>query len=170
MTSRIALVLLLAGLMPGCLGDAAGPGTGGLFSATLSGDLQADILGTSMFASETGHGFSLVMSSHDQVHIIGFARSQASRPGTGSHPIVATEEAAQAALLAAYARHGPDPVHLVSTSGTIEVTTSTARRLQGSYSFAARGYVASDPETELTVTVSGTFDAVCAGVTSAMCN
>jgi hypothetical protein len=170
MKIRQLCTLILAGALLGCFQDTTGMDGGGSFTATVTGDITANFQGVALFATEPGFAFALVLTSPDNTHAVAFARNQSSRPAVGQHGIVATEEAAEAAFLANYARQNEPQAHFVSTGGTMQITSSGTRRLVGTFTFDAVGVRPSDPETELRITVSGTFDALCAGLQGSICN
>jgi hypothetical protein len=170
MKIRQLCTLILAGALLGCFQDTSGLDGGGTFTATVTGDVSASFQGVALFATEPGFAFSLVLTNGDNTHAVAFARNQSSRPAVGQHGIVATEEAAQAAFLAGYARQAEPQAQFVSTGGTMQITSSGSRRLVGTFTFDAVGALVSDPGTELRVTVSGTFDALCAGLQGSVCN
>jgi hypothetical protein len=157
MTVRSAVALLLVALAAGC--DLSSEfDSAGTFTGTVSGDINATLEGTALFGSFIGGEFSLAMTDPRDQHAIAVARNEG-RPAVGVFAIAHFEE--ETGIAAAYARDGAPSAVFQAEDGELQITSSSANRLQGTLTFNAVGYLTSDPETELHVTVTATFDARC---------
>jgi hypothetical protein len=157
MTVRSAAALLLVALTAGC--DLSSEfDSAGTFTGTVSGDINATLEGTALFGSFIGGEFSLAMTDPRDQHAIAVARNEG-RPAVGVFSIAHFEE--ETGIAAAYARDGAPAAVFQAEGGEIQITSSSASRLQGTLMFDAVGYLTTDPDTELHVTVTATFDARC---------
>jgi hypothetical protein len=173
--TMVAAALALAAC--GDSNDGTGPGPGGpggpgggtaTFSAQVSGGVQATIGGTASFGSgtddqgQTLHFIQLVEGGTSPGAMIQFARkgpqgfSAASytivdgKNGVGDGDVVAVltdKEGNQ--LTAVFAASG----------GTLNVTSSSGTRMEGTFTFPAIGAAIANPGAALNVTVTGTFTA-----------
>jgi len=161
--------LALAFLLSSCGGDddPSGPngdpqGTLGTFSATFTGDIAATTSGSAIFASIQGEGFGLSFTSSTQSATFTIARNTSGRPGQGSVNIGDGSEGDVQGVL--YVGGVINNVTFVSTSGTLTITSSSASRLQGTFSFQAATGASG------TTTVTGSFNAVCTAVVVGYCD
>lgn len=157
MRNRSAWALVVVVLLASCDLSTEFDGAG-TFTATVSGDLSANMAGTALFGSLGDGQFSLVMTDPNGVQAVAVARD-AGRPAPGTFTINHHDE--EVGFIAAYARDGAPQAEFRSESGEIVITTSTNSRLEGSMTFEAVGTLTSDPDTELRITVTGNFDARC---------
>jgi hypothetical protein len=154
----------------GCGDDEpTGPGLDGTFTATISGDMSKSFSGNAWFWSgvvegETGFVLWLFSDSdnQDMDEAIWFAREGTTRPGTGQY------------VISNYQTWGDDnwnPQHFTawfsqqgtqawSVAGSLTITTSASNRFAGSFQFQATGYTSQNVENEISLTISGEFDAV----------
>lgn len=173
---RISALLALALTVNGCSKDSTGPGLTGDFEASVTGDTTRTLRGDAFFtvgstSGEFQSGFGLFLlegsaiGTNDDFIII--SREQAGRPPVGSYQVAdgSTEPTADKFVALWFPATG-DTVDgsFISTGGTLTVTTSTSRRVAGTFNFGAIGFFNSAPETELEVTISGTYDAIFANV------
>jgi hypothetical protein len=160
------LVAALVGL--GCNGDSnpfgtpddpddGGALTDGTFRATISGAASATFTGTAYFAS-TSEAFTMTLSGvGDPVGGIGLTRLGVGRPLTGAHSVRAVSS--QNLWGSGYV--GSTANSFVSSSGTLDVNSSSTTLLVGTVQFQANGNFSGIPGT---VTVTATFRATCAAV------
>ena len=170
MALRGIAALALALVVGGC-SDSTGPGLTGDFDANVTGDQTKSLEGDAFFSfgsvfGEPETGFALVLlegsafGNNDDFILIG--RSSEDRPGVGTYDIVDSEGNPTASEFVAiwFPATGEDiDGEFVSTGGTLTVTSSTSRRLRGSFEFDATGTMGENP-TLLDVTIRGDFDAV----------
>ncbi len=168
---RRGIALLALGVLVGGCKDSTGPGLTGDFIANVTGDETKSMEGDAFFSfgsvfGEPETGFALVLlegsafGENDDLILIG--RASEDRPGVGTHEIVDTEGTPESSDFIAtwFPATGEDiDGEFLSTGGTITITSSTSRRLRGSFEFDATGTMGEDP-TLLDVTISGDFDAV----------
>jgi len=140
----------------------------GTFTGTVSGDLTASLAGTALFGSFPDGQFSLVMTDPNGVQAVALARLEG-RPAPGTFVIHDHSDEEETGFIGTYARDGEPAGVFRSDVGEILITSSSAARLQGSMTFDAVGHLASDPETELRITVTGEFDARCVGTGGTDC-
>ena len=177
---RISAVLALSLIVGGCGKDSTGPGLTGDFTASVTGDHTQSLRGDAFFSSgstigEFQGGFSLFLLegsatgvNHDFIII---SREQTGRPPVGTYQVVdgSTEPTADKFVAVWFPATGETvDGSFLSTGGTITVTTSTSRRLEGTFTFGAIGVFDDAPETELEVAITGTFDAVFADASGAI--
>jgi hypothetical protein len=157
-----------------CGGDDNDGGTGpggrlGSFNADVTGDLETSFDGWALFGAQSeegGEGFGLVMSEIDDANDAGgtitIVRLNATSLPTGEYDIKAFESAANdgdVVVLATDSNGDELAAIFTSTGGTLNVTTSNANSLKGTFTVEMVGQVFEDPETEYTITVEGSFDA-----------
>lgn len=171
MASRGFAALALALVVSACR-DSTGPGLTGDFSGDVTGDQTKSLEGDAFFSfgsvfGEPETGFALLLlegsalGDNDDFIIIG--REQEGRPAVGTYPIADQDGTPAASEFTAtwFPATGENvDGQFFSTGGTVTITSSSSRRLRGSFQFDAIGTLDSDPETFLEVTVTGSFDAV----------
>jgi hypothetical protein len=141
-------------------GDGTGPGVSGTFEAVVSGSYSGEMSGEAEFGIFAGEGFGLSMHG-GAGQLFGIGHRTEARPAVGTYEVGDPEE--EGIFFALYVRSTPEGVAtLVSTEGELEITHSTATRLEGSFAIHARGTVAGDPFEEREVLVEGVFNASCA--------
>lgn len=149
--------------------DPTGPGDDGMFTATISGDINKSLSGNAWFWSgviEGESGFVLWLFSEidneDIDDAIWFSREGTTRPGTGQYVISNYEN---------WGEEGWNPQHFMawytgdetivwSVSGSITLTTSTSNRVAGNFQFQASGMSSQNQGDQISVTISGEFDAI----------
>ncbi len=164
---RWILAFLVLGLLAAC--DSNEPGGGGqaagTFTAQISGDLAKSFSGVASFGSVTGESeiFTLALSTTvgDMVSV---ARLGAGRPGTGTITILDVGAGVSSQAYWGTVVLLQEDVVFQSTSGTMQISTSSAQQLSGSLSFDA---VTNDGRE---VVVSASFNAVCGIVASGSCD
>jgi hypothetical protein len=168
----LAAVAVMATACGGDDDKGTGPnGRLGDFSAEVSGDVEADLDGWSLFGNvddpEAGTGFGLIMSeiedeNDDDGSVITIVRLNSTTVGNGQHDISDFQGELEDGDFVAMAMDQVDgelAALFYSTGGTFTVTTSNAQSLRGTFAIDMVGFVMEDPETELNVTVEGEFDA-----------
>lgn len=143
------------------------PDTGGIFDASVSGAVSAELEGTAIFYSSHNGEFSLAMTDPTDRQAVAVA-SLDGRPGVGTFTI--EHHDSETGLIAAYAREEEPAASFSSVIGEIEITASSSSRLEGELSFEAVGFVADDPDREVTVTVVATFEARCVPTGGSPCS
>src|SRR5688572_21628394 len=170
MASRGFAALALALVVSACR-DSTGPGLTGDFSGDVTGDQTKSLEGDAFFSfgsvfGEPETGFALLLlegsalGENDDFILIG--RSSDARPGVGTYDIVDSEGSPTASEFVAiwFPATGEEiDGEFVSTGGTLTITSSTSRRLRGTFEFDATGTMCDNP-TLMDVTISGDFDAV----------
>lgn len=166
--SAISAAVFLAA----CGGDkSTGPGDGGgnsaAFEATVSGDMEGAINGGASFAEyqdpATGNVFELGFSETGGTGRIVLARN-GSRPGNGAHTVADIYNGGDPAVgdFVAFMYDGdannPDALFF-STGGTVTVSSSSSSIVKGTFQFDCIGVQSADPNTEISLSVSGTFTA-----------
>jgi hypothetical protein len=168
------LALGAAVLMAGaCGGDkSTGPGDGGdntraSFQATVTGDMAGDIQGGASFAEyqdqQVGQVFEFGFSEEGGTGRMVLARN-GGRPGNGSHTIADVSDGSDpgAGEFVAVVYDG-DPGNpsavFVSTGGSVSVTSSSSNLVKGTFQFDCTGFTSDDPNTQVNLSVSGTFTA-----------
>ena len=171
---RYAMLAAVA-LLAACGGDddsrtGTGPDGGavlGNFSATLAGDIGGSLTGYSAFASaSSGESQGFVLAMEDTLAnstasaAILFIKQTPSIPGVGAHDVVSFDDEAAGVKLGLFAAvidaQGGEWI-CTATGGTINVSSSSAQRLQGSFNVAAEcvGIGSEEPQA---LTLSGSFD------------
>lgn len=165
------LTLMSAALLAACGGDGGtGPGNGGpAFVADVTGDLVATLEGDAMFGEfvdpEAGPAFALEMAEPDRSSggVIQIIRIGAGIPAAGTYPLtdaINGNPGQGSWVAAAYdTDQGQVTGIFAATSGTVTVTSVSQNAYKGTFSFVAEGGLLEDPETTLTITVSGRFTA-----------
>lgn len=152
-------------------GNGPGRGNNGEFTASVAGDVETEFDGWAYFGEgedEEGNvGFGLALSEVEAGEmnggVITFVRIGATSLPEGEYALSdATGELADGDVVAlAIDTEGNQLAAMfLSTGGTLNVTSSSGSRIRGTFEFTASGIVMEDPETQLDVTVEGTFDAV----------
>lgn len=131
------------------------------YDLTVTGAVQQTLRGPALFGSETSGGgsFVVVMGSDTSTHTIVLARAGSARPAAGTYAI--TEAGSGTGWEVLYVIGEDDELAglFLSRSGTLVITESTQLRLRGTIQFDAVGYLGDDIETEVEVSVQGSFDA-----------
>ncbi len=167
------MVLTAALLVAACGGDSnggTGPGNGGTpgFSADVTGDLQASFGGNAGYGvvdQEGGKVFAVEMAESDQTGggVIQLYRVGGAVPAPGTYQLTdAIDGNAQDGdwLAMAYdTDQGQLTAIFAARSGSVTITSVKNGIAKGTFSFNAEGGVLSDPETTLSVKVSGSFTA-----------
>src|SRR5688500_6861281 len=171
MASRGFAALALALVVSACR-DSTGPGLTGDFSGDVTGDQTKSLEGDAFFSfgsvfGEPETGFALLLlegsalGDNDDFIIIG--REQEGRPAVGTYPIADQDGTPAASEFTAtwFPATGENvDGQFFSTGGTVTITSSSSRRLRGSFQFDAIATLDSDPETFLEAAETGSFDAV----------
>jgi hypothetical protein len=171
LASRGIAALALAVVVSAC-SDSTGPRLTGDFSGDVTGDQTKSLEGDAFFSfgsifGEPETGFALLLlegsalGDNDDFIIIG--REQEGRPAVGTYQIADQNGTPTASQFIAtwFPATGEDvDGEFFSTGGTVTITSSSSRRLRGTFEFDATGTLNSDPESVLDVTVTGSFDAV----------
>jgi hypothetical protein len=162
MHKRFTAPLLLAVTLLGCrLGDISTPRVDGTFEATAFGDYNAALQGAAEFGVYQGEGFSVVLRPRDGTHLIGIGHRDQVRPTPGTYQV--GDPAAEGVFFATFLRSTADGIwELVSDSGTVTITSSTAVRMDGSFHLRTKGYLGTP--FVATVEIAGTFSASCAAI------
>jgi hypothetical protein len=174
MRSMQWMALAAAVALAACGGDdndATGPGDGGAlrtFSADVTGDVQASIKGDALFgqASDPDYGdvFGLEMSEAGAGEgFIQVVRLGGAVPAPGEYAITdaihGTPQDGDFVAMAFDSDNGQPTAIFVATGGTLKVTSSSGSAFKGTFTFDAQGGLFSDPETTLSIKVSGSFHA-----------
>jgi hypothetical protein len=135
--------------------DGSGGGDGnetGSFSASVAGAVTRTFQGPAVFTSEPGEWAGLALGTPG-VNLIIIGRHGHSRPATGTYPI---NDGGNNGWYASY-HSDTHPAAFFTGEGQLQITSSTATRVQGSFTFTAFQWA--DPMVQVTLT--GTFDARC---------
>jgi hypothetical protein len=174
MRSMRWIALAAAAVLAACGGDdkdATGPGNGGgatTFSADVSGDLQASLKGAALFGQATdpeyGDVFGLEMSETGAGEgFIQVVRLGGEVPSPGTYAIAdalnGTPADGDFVAMAFDSDNGEPTAIFVATGGTLKVTSASGSAFKGTFTFNAQGGLFSDPETTLSIKVSGSFHA-----------
>jgi hypothetical protein len=161
MMKRIVWPLLAVLAMAGCDDDGTSPGVGGTFQATVTGEISAELAGAAAFGIYAREGFGVAMTPTDVTHLIGLGQHAEDRPPVGTYEITPAEDAAE--FFGVYLRETAQGLWaFTSVSGELEITRSTASRVEGTFQLTARGYRAGDTSYQGEVEISGSFSATCA--------
>lgn len=172
MAFRSVAALALALFIGACDNDSTGPGLTGNFTGNVTGEHTKSLRGDAFFGfgsvfGEPEDGFGLLLlegsalGDNDDFIVIG--REAPGRPAVGTYEIAdqdGTPTASQ--FVAAWFPATGENVdgNFYSTGGTVTITSSSTRRIRGTFEFDAIGSFDSDIENLLDVTVTGSFDAV----------
>jgi hypothetical protein len=172
-TKWMALAAVVA-MASACGDDDKGTGPNGRlgdFSAEVSGDLEDNLDGWSLFGNveddEGNTGFGLVMSEiedqNDEGSAITVVRLNSTTMPTGEYDIQDMNgelaDGDVVAMAVEQAEGGEMVGVFFSTGGTLNVTTSNEDAMRGTFTMDMTGFAFEDPETEYNVTVEGDFDA-----------
>ena len=172
LSTRLASTLIAALVLGACgsdKNDPAGPGNpaDGQFEATVTGDVETDFGGAADFGSvddpDYGEGVLIQLSEVGGSGLIQMVRIGSALPSPGTHPVADALNGTPAdgdfvIIITDGPANNPDAI-FVATGGTVSVEQSSSSELSGEFSFDATGVLTSDPETELTVSITGTFSA-----------
>jgi hypothetical protein len=168
MTERIPMLRRLLPLTAGlalsasllACGDPTEPGGDGVFEAQVSGDISLELQGRSMFGVFPGEGFGLSLQPDGASHLLAIARRTEARPAVGTYAMASPDNTgAYYGILIAQGTAGP--ITFASYEGELVVTASSATRLEGTFSFAARDYMGPNQMGSQEVWVTGSFSAPC---------
>lgn len=164
----LSAAVLLAGACGG--GDSTGPGNGSgggsaTFSASVTGDMEGDISGSAFHGEYTdpteGTVFELNFNETGGSGHIVLARLSA-RPGVGAYSVadIASGGAAAGEFVGLVYEGDEENLESLfySTGGTVTISSSSGSQVKGSFEIDVLGYVATDPETEISLTISGNFN------------
>ena len=168
----LAAVVVLASACGGN-DDGTGPGEGGAngsFSADVTGDVETSFSGHAYHGEgedEQGNaGYGIVLSEVEAGNqnggVLTFVRIGSSSLPAGDYPVKDPSDELQDGDVVALAldTEGNALVAMfASTGGTLHISSSSNNQIKGSFAFDAVGVVFEDPETELNVTVEGSFTA-----------
>lgn len=166
-TMAAALVLTACG---GDGNGGTGPGNGGAgFSADVQGDIETSIKGDALFGNasdpEAGTIFAIEMAEDDATGggLIQLIRIGDGVPGVGTYQLTdavnGTPEEGDWVAAAYDSDHGQLTAIFAATSGSVKVTRNANGVYEGTFDFIAIGGALSDPTTEMTIAVHGTFKA-----------
>lgn len=166
-------VLVAVALLAACGSDkksGTGPDGGevlGNFTATLGGDITGSLAGASAFASaNTGESQGFVFAMQDTIAnstasaAIIFVRQNPARPGTGTHQVVSfdnNEVIDDFGLLAVVTDAQGGEWICTATAGTINISSSAAQRIRGSFSVASE-CTGGGSQTTKAMQLNGNFD------------
>ena len=154
----------------------AGPAPSKTYSASVTGDLSKSLTGPAAFGADTVDGgeavFAVTLGDPDSDDVLVLVRSGSARPGAGTYPLSGPLDGTPSEWSAIYIiGDGDELVGLFTAeSGTLTITESSAQRLKATFQMEAVGYMAGDFETEVSITVSGSFDAGAASSASLRLN
>ena len=151
-TARCAVALTSLVMLTACGGEPTPPKPQpGSFSATVSGAASKTLSGQAGFLVTTNL-FSIALNSSTAPGSIQFSRL-ASVPAAGTYQLDANAQQNSGAFVAIYSGGGQE--NYVSTTGSLTITSSSADRIKGTFSFTGTGGTSGSAN----VTVSGDFDA-----------
>jgi len=167
------MTLAAAAVLAGCGDnkDATGPGDGGAarsFSAEVTGDVQTSVKGEALFGQATdpdyGDVFGVQMSETGAGEsVIQVMRLGGAIPTPGEYTIAdalyGAPKDGDFVAMAFDSDNGQPAAVFVATGGRLNVTSTSGSTFKGTFTFDAQGGLFSDPETTLTIKVSGTFNA-----------
>lgn len=171
---RRYMMLAAVAVLTACGGDDDESGTGpdespipGNFSATMAGDIGGSLSGLSAFASaDTGESQGFVFAMEDSVAngtasaALLLIKQTPTLPGVGAHEVVSFDDAQAGVKFGLFAAvmdaQGGEWI-CTASAGTIDVTSSSAQRIRGSFTIAAEclGVGSDEPQA---LTLSGSFD------------
>ena len=162
----LSALVLLAGA---CGGDSTGPGNGNgggkaTFSATITGDMEGSVSGSASHAEYSdpteGAVFELGFSEVGGTGHIILARNS-TRPGNGTYAVadLANGEPAAGEFIGLVYEGDDQNLESLfySTGGSVKITSSSDNQVKGTFQMDVIGYVADDPNTEISLSISGTF-------------
>lgn len=151
-TASGAIALTSLVLLTACGGEPTSPKTQpGSFTATVSGAASKSLSGQAGFLVTTNL-FSISLNNGAGTGSIQFSRL-AGVPAAGTYQLDANAQQNSGAFVAIYS--GGAQENYVSTTGTLTITSSSADRIKGTFSFTGTGGTSGSA----TVTVTGGFDA-----------
>lgn len=151
-TARRAFALTSLVLLTACgAGPTAPKSQPGSFTATVSGAASKSLTGQAGFLVTTNL-FSISLNNGAGTGSIQFSRL-AGVPAAGTYQLDANAQQNSGAFVAIYS--GGAQENYVSTAGSLTITSSSADRIKGTFSFTGAGGTSGSA----TVTVSGSFDA-----------
>jgi hypothetical protein len=152
-TTWRAFALTSLAVLTACGGD--GPTSPksqpGSFTATVSGAASKSLSGQAGFLVTTNF-FSISLNNGAGTGSIQFSRL-AGVPAAGTYQLDASAQQNSGAFAAIYS--GGAQENYVSTAGSLTITSSSADRIKGTFSFTGTGGTSGSA----TVTVTGSFDA-----------
>jgi hypothetical protein len=156
---RSAAVLLSGAVLMGCGGDSTGP-TGfpgfGSFTAQVTGSITRTLSGTAVFGGDVlgVEGFVVSLEPVAGDASIGIVKTSSGRPAVGTYVIGEFESA----LYVEFIVDGPGNQHTfyMSTTGQLQITTSTSTALAGTATFTAQNEFGPGQ-----VQVAASFNATC---------
>jgi hypothetical protein len=158
---RSRSVVLLAAVCVAC-SESPTDGSGnedansaGSFTASVSGAVTRNIQGPAGFSSKPGEVAGVVLGMPG-VNMITITRYGSGRPATGTYPIT---DGGNNGFHATYSSDA-HPAAFFSGEGQLQITSSSATRVQGSFTFTAFQWA--DPAVQVTLT--GTFNAACPAI------
>ncbi|MDZ7771903.1 MAG: hypothetical protein U5K31_04075 [Balneolaceae bacterium] len=172
------LLILLLGLflIQGCSDESNSESTGS-FTIEITGDVNKTIEGTAIFGGATDpetnqSGFVLVMSTADDPEQssgtsegVWIGTDDSDRPGEGTYSLLNTdnyEEGDSGFWGFSFLNEGQQMSTIIySTSGSVEITSSSSDNVSGTFTMQAEGFRTSGQGSEeITVTLSGDFSAI----------
>jgi hypothetical protein len=164
------LATLAALVLAGCDSTTGPDVDAGEFTVEVTGDLDSSVSGSAVHGGgEDSEGADIWVISLTGVDGTGEGISisffrYGTRPGTGDF---ALEDVTETDILGSgqwgafiTAMEDGSAIFIgFSTGGTVEITSSSAERLAGTFEFDAVGFDPDLPETEIMVSASGSFDA-----------
>lgn len=152
-------------------GSGGGGGANGSFTATVTGGVTGSFSGDAIQAEtpldpNTGQqGWVLLLGSASGAANTVFIVRASSRPGTGSYSLVDLNVSGGltnnqwGGLI--FMGAGTSLAFVgISVSGSITITSSSADRVDGTFDFQVTGSDPSNPQQQVTATVTGSFSAV----------
>lgn len=159
MHKRIIWPLVAALALLGCGDSGTSPQDTGTFEATVSGDYAVELQGAAEFGIYHGEGFGVALAPGDPHHLLGLGHHAQARPAAGTYTVSPPDNAQE--FFAMFLRDTPQGLWgLASEEGEVNITTSTASRVEGSFNLVARGFMGGDTPSQ--VQIEGTFSATCA--------
>lgn len=163
----LALVLVVAGC------DSGEDEEAGVFSVNITGDITGSFSGNAYFATnidDEAFGLLLLDNTIESFNFrngkgIAITRNAPGQPGEGEYDIIGLDDAEldtekfgafYADIEDLFEQQG---LVLTSVSGTLDIETSRSNRIEGTFSFTATGFDIADPDTDLSATIQGSFEA-----------
>ncbi len=165
--SLMTLALFSTLLLAACGDGGTGPGSAASHVTTVRGDKAHDLTGAASFGSTNDPadpGFAILLDTPSEGTFMILGRVNNARPAVGTYQVGAVDqgEPDPAKFYGSLSVTLPDqtPAFLYyTTGGTVRVTKSTDARVEGTFELDAVGLNLGDPETPLTVRITGTFAA-----------